>query len=635
MRGRQSLALVAGLFFGTGSKLNVDRTLGSIEGTVRDRNGGSVAGASIVVSGTTLAARSGSDGKYVIAGIPAGPVTVVARAIGFQPVTTNAVVRDGRVVTVDFVLTAQAMALDELTVSDASQRHEAAASRKVVNAAPMPSVAMRIRGVAAAAQDFNTEEYRHFGDNGWQSSVRQPLSTFSIDVDAGSYSNVRRFLREGHLPPKDAVRVEEMLNYFRYQYSDPRGGDPFSITTELAEAPWRPGHKLARIGLQGQRLSLDELPATNLVFLIDVSGSMQSPDKLPLVKSAFRLLVNELRDEDRVAIVVYAGAAGLVLPSTSGGEKDRILSAIEGLEAGGSTAGGAGIQLAYKVARDHFIREGNNRVILATDGDFNVGASSEGDLVRMIEDRRGDGVFLTVLGFGTGNLKDNKMEQLANKGNGHYAYVDDLLEAKKVFVHELGATLLTIAKDVKIQVEFNPARVRSYRLVGYENRLLADRDFNDDTKDAGEMGAGHSVTALYEIVPADGEGAGEDDGSVDPLKYQSRRPRESRGSEDWFTVKVRYKAPAGSTSRLLERIVTQETRSPSTDFRFAASVAQFGMLLRDSEFKGQSSFGGVLALARGARGPDDEGYRAEFIRLVETAATLSGKGREISDRGEH
>jgi Ca-activated chloride channel family protein len=633
MRGRQSLALLAGLFFGTGSKLNVDNVVGSIDGTVRDQAGKAVAGASIVVVGTSFGARSGGDGKYRIAGVPAGTVSITARAIGFAPVTTQAVVRDGRATTVDFVLRAQAFELDELITSarpDVAQERRTAAAHKAMSYQPSAPMAMA-RGIAAA-RDFNTEEYRHFRDNGWQSSTRQPLSTFSIDVDAGSYSNVRRFLREGHLPPKDAVRVEEMLNYFRYQYPDPRGGDPFSITTELAEAPWRSGHKLARVGLQGQRLSLDQLPPTNLVFLIDVSGSMESPDKLPLVKSAFRLLVNQLRDEDRVAIVVYAGAAGLVLPSTSGGEKDRILSAIEGLEAGGSTAGGAGIQLAYQVARDHFIREGNNRVILATDGDFNVGVSSEGDLVRMIEERRSDGVFLTVLGFGTGNLKDNKMEQLANKGNGHYAYVDDLLEAKKVFVQELGATLLTIAKDVKIQVEFNPARVRSYRLVGYENRLLADRDFNDDTKDAGEMGAGHSVTALYEIVPAGALGD-DDDGAVDPLKYQSRRPRETRASEDWFTVKVRYKEPNGSRSKLLERVVAQESRSTSVDFRFAAAVAQLGMLLRDSEFKGQSSYSGVLTLARGARGADEEGYRAEFIRLAEMAASLAGKGREVSDRG--
>ncbi len=369
-------------------------------------------------------------------------------------------------------------------------------------------------------------------------------------------------------------------------------------------------------------MSLGELPPSNLVCLIDVSRSMSSPDKLPLLKSAFRLLVNGLRDEDRVAIVVYAGAAGLVLPPTLGNQKTRILEALDRLEAGGSTAGGAGTQLAYQAARDHFQSEGNNRIILATDGDFNVGVSSDGGLIRMIEERRQDGVFLAVLGFGIGNLKASKMEQLADKGNGHYAYVDDLLEAKKVFVQELGATLFTRAKDVKFQVEFNPARVKSYRLVGYENRLLADRDFNDDTKDAGEMGAGHSVTALYESVPVDGAEGG-DAGTVNPLRYQERPW--TTGSGDWFTVKLRYQPPQGRTSRLFERVVRAETGAPSIDFRFVSAVASFGMLLRDSEHKGRATFPSVLAAARGARGPDEEGYRAEFIRLVETASSLAGK----------
>ncbi|MFN0180273.1 MAG: von Willebrand factor type A domain-containing protein [Gemmatimonadales bacterium] len=637
MRAPWSFGLMAGLFLVSPSPNPLTRSGAAVEGTVSDAAGAPLAGATIAIEGTSFQAVSDRAGRYRIDRATAGNQTVTARLIGYEPSRRAVVLKDGQVVRVDHVLRAQSMKLEEIVTTGSTKPGEIATPGKESR-----GTQLKIRGVTGAAgapslnaaryrvaQDaFNTEEYKYLADNGWQSSARQPLSTFSIDVDAGSYSNVRRFLREGQLPPKDAVRVEEMINYFRYDYPDARDRAPFSITTELSNAPWRPGHKLALIGLQGQRLSMDELPPTNLVFLIDVSGSMQSADKLPLVKSAFRLLVNQLRDEDRVAIVVYAGAAGLVLPSTPGREKDRILGAIDGLEAGGSTAGGAGIQLAYKVARDHFIAEGNNRVILASDGDFNVGVSSEGELVRLIEERRKDGVFLTVLGFGTGNLKDAKMEQLANKGNGHYAYVDDLLEAKKVFVQELGATLLTIAKDVKIQVEFNPARVKSYRLVGYENRILADRDFNDDTKDAGEMGAGHAVTALYEIVPADGQ---DGDGAVDPLKYQNRRSRGSDSSGDWFTVKLRYKEPTGATSRLLERVVRQESRSPSADFRFASSVAQFGMLLRDSEFKGRSSFGGVLELARGARGRDEDGYRGEFIRLVETAAQLSGRGRDVTD----
>jgi Ca-activated chloride channel family protein len=360
------------------------------------------------------------------------------------------------------------------------------------------------------------------------------------------------------------------------------------------------------------------------VFLIDVSGSMHDPRKLPLVKSAFRLLVNQLRPEDRVAIAVYAGAAGLVLPSTPGNRKDRILDAIERLQAGGSTAGAAGIRLAYQTAKEHFLREGNNRVILATDGDFNVGVSSEGELIRLIEEERRHGIFLTVLGFGTGNLKDAKMEQLADKGNGHYAYVDNLLEARKVLVQEMGATLVTIAKDVKLQVEFNPETVQAYRLIGYENRLLADEDFNDDTKDAGDMGAGHSVTALYELVPV-GVPLDVKVGTVDPLRYQAPRNggRARDAQEDWFTVKLRYKAPESAESRLLDRVVRGETRAPSENLRWASAVAGVGMLLRDSDHKGQATWRSMLSLARSARGEDREGYRGEFVRLAEMAEELA------------
>ena len=613
-----TLAMLAGLILGVPPEALMTPPTGTVQGTVREAGlgGGPLAGAIVTIEGTALRTLTDRNGGFAIAAVPVGRARVGVAYVGFISQTREVDVRAGRAARADFTL-----------IPVGSPRHEARDDRA---AAPVAAGEMLRKSSVAQSQlssrryldRFNTEEYGHRDENQWQSPRRQPLSTFSIDVDAASYGNVRRFLREGNLPPKDAVRVEEMINYFRYDYPNPRGEHPFSVTTELSRAPWNPSHRLALIGLQGQRMSLGELPPNNLVFLIDVSGSMNSPDKLPLLKSAFRLLVNELRDEDRVAIVVYAGAAGLVLPPTKGDQKSRILDALDRLEAGGSTAGGAGIQLAYQVARDNFLSEGNNRVILATDGDFNVGVSSDGGLVRMIEERRQDGVFLTVLGFGTGNLKDAKMEQLANKGNGHYAYVDDLLEAKKVFVQELGATLYTIAKDVKLQVEFNPARVKSYRLVGYENRLLADRDFNDDTKDAGEMGAGHSVTALYEIVPADGDG-GSDDGAVDPLRYQDR-PK-STGSGDWFTVKLRYKPPQRSISRVFERVVRNDTGAPSTDFRFAAAVASFGMLLRDSEHKGEATFASVLASARSARGADEEGYRAEFIRLVETAATLAGK----------
>lgn len=613
-----TLAMLAGLILGLPNDNHLSKQAGTVQGTVRETGigGGALAGAIVTIQGTSLRTLTDRQGRFTIAAVPAGRARVGVVYVGFAPAAREIVIRAGQTLTADFVLTPiggpRPEVKDELAAGSMPTRE----MLRKVNVAGQPS------SILYRSAEFNTEEYGHRDDNQWQSAHRQPLSTFSIDVDAASYGNVRRFLREGSLPPKDAVRVEEMINYFHYDYPNPRGAHPFSVTTELGRAPWNPAHRLALIGLQGQRMSLGELPPNNLVFLIDVSGSMNSSDKLPLLKSAFRLLVNELRDEDRVAIVVYAGAAGLVLPPTLGNQKARILEAIDRLEAGGSTAGGAGIQLAYQVARDNFQSEGNNRVILATDGDFNVGVSSDGGLIRMIEERRQDGVFLTVLGFGSGNLKDSKMEQLADKGNGHYAYVDDLLEAKKVFVQELGATLFTIAKDVKFQVEFNPARVKSYRLVGYENRLLADRDFNDDTKDAGEMGAGHSVTALYEIVPVDGNEGGED-GAVDPLRYQGR-PR-ATGSGDWFTVKLRYKPPQASTSRLFERTVRAETGAPSVDFRFASAVASFGMLLRDSEHKGRATFTSVLAAARGARGADEEGYRAEFIRLVETASSLAGK----------
>jgi len=473
---------------------------------------------------------------------------------------------------------------------------------------------------------MNTENYAVIEESRFLPAGANPRSTFSIDVDAASYTNVRRFLTAGQRPPKDAVRIEELLNYFRYDYPEPRGRDPFSVTTDLAVAPWAPEHRLLRIGIKGRSLRTESVPPSNLVFLLDVSGSMQPPDKLPLVKQAFRLLVQELRPQDRVAIVVYAGAAGLVLPSTPGSDKVAILAALDRLEAGGSTAGGAGLRLAYEVAKQHYAREGNNRVILATDGDFNVGESSDAAMVRLIEERRDQGIFLTVLGFGTGNLKDSRMEQIADKGNGHYAYVDNLNEARRVFVREFAGTLVTIAKDVKIQVEFNPAKVAAYRLVGYENRALRTEDFADDRKDAGELGAGHTVTALYEIVPAGASFAGTG-GDLEDLKYQSvqLRPGASSGDE-WLTVQLRYKEPDGTTSRLLSHPVRvrRAPAEPTGDFRFAAAVAAFGLVLRDSEYRGSATLDQVLRLARGSEGQDADGERAEFVRLVESARLLSG-----------
>ncbi|MGB0929983.1 MAG: vWA domain-containing protein [Chitinophagales bacterium] len=467
----------------------------------------------------------------------------------------------------------------------------------------------------------NTEEYSDIPENPFLEATKNPLSTFSIDVDAASYSNMRRFISSHTLPPAGSVRIEEFINYFTYDYPQPKDGHPFSITTEIDKCPWNGEHQVLHIGLQGKKMDIQELPPNNLVFLLDVSGSMNNYDKLPLLKKAIHLLVNEMRPNDRVAIVVYAGAAGLVLPSTSFDEKGKILQAIERLSAGGSTAGGAGIQLAYKEAQKNFIKNGNNRIILATDGDFNVGASSEASLVKMIEEKRKSGVFLTVLGFGTGNYKDARMEQLADKGNGNYAYIDNIMEAKKVLVNEIGATLFTIAKDVKLQIEFNPAKVKSYRLIGYENRMLRTEDFNDDTKDAGELGAGHSVTALYEIVPAD---SNEPTASVDALKYQKTDIKPSAmETDEWLTVKFRYKAPDATTSRLIVHPVKESSKGiVSNNLPFSAAVASFGMILRDSENKGESSYKLVKRLANRAKGEDKLGYRAEFIRLVEQAEAL-------------
>ncbi|MCF8225776.1 MAG: von Willebrand factor type A domain-containing protein [Bacteroidales bacterium] len=475
-------------------------------------------------------------------------------------------------------------------------------------------------------QDWNTESYSTIHENGFKNVVFAPLSTFSIDVDRASYSNVRRFVNMGKIPPVDAVRIEEMINYFSYDYPQPGNEHPFSVSTELSECPWNKTHQLLHVGLQGKEINKENLPPSNLVFLLDVSGSMRTPNKLPLLKSAFRLLVNELRPEDRVAIVVYAGAAGVVLKSTPGKEKSGILSSLDSLQAGGSTAGGEGIKLAYKIAGDNFIEGGNNRIILATDGDFNIGQSSDAEMERLIETKRNEGVFITVLGFGMGNYKDSKMETIADKGNGNYAYIDNIQEANKVLVSEFGGTLYTIAKDVKFQIEFNPARVKAYRLVGYENRLLNDEDFNDDTKDAGEMGAGHTVTVLYELIPA---GSGEETVDIDPLKYQ---PHDSevdgiheKYSNELLTIKVRYKLPDEDNSIKMEiPIQGKATKFEKTtdNFRFSAAVAEFGMILRNSSYLHEGSIEDVLAIARNARGSDDEGYRGEFIRLVGTSKSL-------------
>ena len=481
-------------------------------------------------------------------------------------------------------------------------------------------------------QDFDTATYDKVEENPFLPASGNPLSTFSIDVDTASYSNVRRFINSGSLPPKDAVRIEEMINYFTYNYREPEGDKPFSIDLDATSCPWEPTHRLVRIGLKGREVANEKRPPSNLVFLLDVSGSMTPAERLPLVKQAMRLLVDKLTENDRVAIVIYAGGSGLALNSTPGNEKEKILRALEELEAGGSTNGAEGIELAYKVAADNFIKGGVNRVILATDGDFNVGVTNQGDLIRLIEAKAKTGVFLSVLGVGTDNLKDSTMQKLADKGNGNYAYLDSVDEARKVLVQQINGTLMTIAKDVKIQVEFNPARVASYRLIGYEKRLLRKEDFNNDKVDAGEIGAGHTVTALYEIVPA-GAGATDPAASVppvDPLKYQSPSPAtaattDSKASSETVTVKLRHKKPDGDVSELTERSFTDngsKFENAAPDLKFAAAVAEFGMLLRDSQFKGKGTFGAVIEWAQEGKGRDTAGYRAGFIEMARKAQSL-------------
>jgi Ca-activated chloride channel homolog len=467
---------------------------------------------------------------------------------------------------------------------------------------------------------FSTEGYSALDENPFLAPTRTPLSTFSIDVDTASYSNVRRLIQDQQQPPKDAVRIEEMINYFPYDYAAPKADRPFSVTTSVIQTPWQPQHKLVQIGLKGKQL--ETLPPSNLVFLVDVSGSMNGPNRLPLVKQSLCLLTEQLTAQDKVSIVVYAGNAGLVLSPTSGAEKSKIMAAIDALEAGGSTAGGQGIELAYKQAQTSFLKNGNNRVILATDGDFNVGVSSDGELVRLIEQKRDKGIFLTVLGFGRGNYKDNKMEQLADKGNGNYAYIDTFLEAKKVLVHDIRGTLFTIAKDVKIQVEFNPQQVQAYRLIGYENRALKDRDFNDDTKDAGEIGSGHTVTALYEIVPA-GIKSDIKPGSIDDLKYQKVDPGSGVSSTDeLLQVKLRYKLPGDDRSQLISQVVANQLVASNPEQKFATSVALFGMILRDSEHKGKGTIDDVIQLAQQGQGRDPMGYRGDFLRVVKAYQQL-------------
>ncbi len=499
----------------------------------------------------------------------------------------------------------------------------AVAGRVLRTRAPQQAQSFGSSGLTQT-EEPNTENYAHVTENKFLNVADQPLSTFSIDVDTASYSNARRFLTDGSLPPKDSIRVEEWLNYFGYDYPEPAANEPFSVTSEVSACPWNAAHRLVRLGLKSQQISQAAAPARNLVFLVDVSGSMMPENKLPLLKRGLALLADNLRPQDTISIVVYAGASGLALPATSGSERGRVLDALGRLEAGGSTNGADGIRLAYQTARQHFKQGGINRVILATDGDFNVGTSSEGELQRLIEEERKSGVFLTVLGFGEGNVKDSTMEMLADKGNGNYAYIDSLAEARKVLVREAGSTLITVAKDVKLQVEFNPTRVASYKLIGYENRLLAKEDFNDDKKDAGELGAGHAVTALYEVVP---KGAQTTPPQVDPLKYQTAPGvAPAAASNELLTVNIRYKQPNSDVSTKFSRVVVDgglPLAQSSADFRFSAAVAEAALVLRSAPDLPGASLEAARTLAGGALGQDVTGDRHEFVSLLTKARALA------------
>jgi len=612
MKTNQLKAMMLGLLIAIISLGAVNAQTLTVKGKVTDAADGSgITGCTVLVKGTTRSTITNVDGEYTIRANKGEKL--IFSYIGYETQTVK--VTSERL---NITMQANSQILEECVVVGYGMQKQVSMCGAVSNI--MPGIMTR----RAYTYDMNTEEYKNIEENGFKKVNENPLSTFSIDVDAASYSNMRRYLNRGELPPADAIRTEELINYFSYNYPQPTGKDPVKITTEIGSCPWNKNHRLVRIGLKAKEIPTEKLPVSNLVFLIDVSGSMYGPQRLGLVQSSLKLLVNNLRDADRVAIVVYSGSAGEHLPSTSGSDKQKIREAIDELTAGGSTAGGEGIKLAYKIAKKNFVKEGNNRIILCTDGDFNVGVSSNEGLENLIEQERKSGVYLTVLGYGMGNYKDSKMQILAEKGNGNHAYIDNLQEANRVLVNEFGATMYTVAKDVKLQIEFNPSQVQAYRLIGYESRLLKDEDFNNDAKDAGEMGAGHTVTAFYEVVPAGVESNFVN--KVDDLKYQKKvKPalQPVTGSKELLTVKLRYKAPDEDISKKLELpLVDNKGNNVSSDFRFAAAVAMFGQLLRDSDFKGNATYAQVIAMAKTALDNDERGYRREFLRLVETADGL-------------
>lgn len=602
-----------------------------IKGTVTDKTSGDVMqGCIITIEGSSFGTVSDSSGNYEILKLEAGTYALTFSFPGYENLTIKKItIAENETKQVDAQLEMVQTEADEIVFGkNEIKRYKTSKTDGVT----MYELAQPSSGIYFSPHDgeyyeenFNTESYNTINENGFKKTIGNSLSTFSIDVDNASYSNIRRFISYGQAPPKDAVRIEEMINYFDYRYPKPTGDDPFAIQMEISDCPWSTESKIVMIALQGKDIDYSKTDPSNLVFLVDVSGSMNSENRLPLVKKSLNYLVDNLRPEDKIAVVVYAGAAGLVLPSTPASQKEKIKEALNKLEAGGSTAGGEGIQLAYKVAAENFIEGGNNRVILCTDGDFNVGVSSDAEMTRLIEEKRESGVFITICGFGMGNYKDSKIEAISNNGNGNYYYIDQEKEAKKVFGADLKGTLFTIAKDVKIQVEFNPAKVEEYRLIGYENRLLNKEDFENDKKDAGELGAGHKVTAMYEVKLRKGNyepTAPDTKKHTEDLKYQVTEIKpDAYYSDDILNLKLRYKKPDGDASMLIEKSV-KDTQVPfsqtSDNFRFVCSVVEFGMLLRDSEYKGSATYEDAIKLALNARGTDANGYRDEFIKMMQS-----------------
>ena len=573
-----------------------------VTGKVTDVFNEPLLGASVLIKGTTQGVTTDFDGKYTIK-VKNGEIL----EFSFIGMKIKQVKVSGQKI-INVVLEEDNVALQEVVVTTGyvGKRNRKKDKQK--------------KTVAYSIYEESRETYKAIDESGFKSTAKDPVTTFSADVDKASYSNVRRMLNYGQKPHKDAVRIEELINYFDYNYAPPSEGSktPLNATTTLSSCPWNPDNYLLRVGLQAKKIDLAKAPPSNIVFLIDTSGSMDEPNKMPLLKASFKLLLDNLRPEDRIAIVVYASQTGIALPSTPAKEKEKISKVIDDLVASGSTAGGAGLQTAYEVAEKNFLPKGNNRIILATDGDFNVGISSRDELQRLVEEKRNNGIYISVLGYGMGNYRDDMAETIANKGNGNYAYIDNFTEAKKVLVNEFGGTLYTVAKDVKLQLEFNPQYVKEYRLVGYENRALANEDFEDDKKDAGEIGAGHTVTALYELIPAKGA-------TTDGLRYQ-KQVKEGFANELAF-LKIRYKDPVVKDAKSVEENIPipfslTDLTQTDDDYRFAASVAEWGMLLRNSKYKAKSSYKQVIDLAKNAIGKDEEGYRKEFIRLVELSEKI-------------